>query len=172
MDSFDLLDTALPESRAIQRLWHSKKIGERLPVRGDFSIDDLRPWLGRLILADVEIDGTIRYRVHGTTCAEKLGQELTGKTVNEIRNEKLRELIRTDYADVIASRVPTIIRRRRDYGDKGTYELERLLLPLSTGGERVDQILSLLDWVPGSHRPRKADSWVGAGGLEPEAGAV
>jgi hypothetical protein len=167
-----LSETLLPAGRAIQRLWLSKQMSNQLPSRKAFSIDDLRPWLGRLILVDVETDGTIRYRVHGTMCAEKLGQELTGKTVDEIRNEKLRELIREDYTAVIASRVPTIIRRRRDYGEKGSHELERLLLPLSTGGERVDQILSLLDWVPGSHRPRAPESWIASGYSGSEAVAV
>ena len=152
----DLLETIIPEGQAIQRLWHEKAANRRLPARADFSIDDLRPWMGRLILVDILPDGNLFYRVHGTTLAEQFGQELTGKYLTDMTDIQLRESIRSEYALVVARRAPMVFRRRRDYGDRGSYDTERIVLPLSHGGNTVDQALSLADWLPASHRPAPA----------------
>jgi hypothetical protein len=147
-----LIETFLPAGQAIQRLWHQKATSDRLPARADFSVEDLRPWLGRLILVDVLPDGDLFYRVHGTKLAEMLGQELTGKRLSDLQPPEFRVLIRAEYDELIASRRPLVVRRRRSYGDRGSYIVERILLPLSKIGSTVDQVLTLADWVPGSRK--------------------
>ena len=152
----DLIDTMIPEGQAVQQLWHRFFRHGRLPSRADFSIEDLRPWLGKLILVDVlhNPDGIdLFYRVHGTKLAEILGQELTGKRLSDLQPPELRALIHAEYLEVLAARKPMVFRRRRSYGDLGTYLVERILLPLSRDGGTVDQVLSLADVVPGTHAP-------------------
>jgi hypothetical protein len=149
----NLVETGLPAGEAIQRLWHAKRRGTRLPTRADFSIDDLRPWLGRLILVDVLLPGPdLYYRVHGTTLAELLGQELTGRRLSDLQPPDLRELIRAEYAQVIEAKVPMLFRRERPCRDGRMRIVERILLPLSHAGETVDQVLSLADFIPFSPR--------------------
>ena len=142
-----LLSTHLVAGQAIQTLWHQKSIDGRLPARAAFSIDDLRPWLGRLILTDILPGLDLYYRVHGTRCAELLGQELTGKRLSDLQPPEIRERVRAEYAQVIACRRPMVFQRLHTYGDRGTHLVERILLPLSHTGDAVDQILSLADWV-------------------------
>jgi hypothetical protein len=152
----DLIETIMPEGQAVQALWHRCHQTGQLPKRADFSIEDLRPWLGRLILVDVLYDSDgldLFYRVHGTTLAEMLGQELTGKRLSDLQPPELRALIRGEYVKVVAARVPMVVRRRRSYGDRGTYLIERTLLPLSRDGTDVDQVLSLACVISGSHTP-------------------
>ena len=148
-----LLDTLIPAGRDIQRLWHEKAAGGQMPARADFSIDELKPWLGRLILADILPGFDLFYRVHGTKLAEMLGQELTGKRLSDLQPPELRERIRADYAELVAVRRPLVFRRRRSYGERGSFLVERILLPLSHAGETVDQVLSLVGWIASSHEP-------------------
>ncbi|HLZ65649.1 MAG TPA: PAS domain-containing protein [Aliidongia sp.] len=140
----------------MQRLWHEKAAEGRLPALADFSIDDLRPWMGRLILVDILPDGNLFYRVHGTKLAEQLGQELTGKYLTDLADLQLRAAIRSEYALVAARRAPMVFRRRRHYGNRGSYDTERIVLPLSHGGNSVDQALSLADWLPETLKPALA----------------
>jgi hypothetical protein len=142
------IETLIPTGQDIQRLWHEKSTDGRVPARSDFSIDDLKPWLGRLILVDILPDGDIFYRVHGTELAEWLGQDLTGKTLSALNPPEFRALIRAEYADIVASRSPAVIRRRRHYEGRGSFVIERILLPLSRDGQTIDQVLTLAGWLP------------------------
>lgn len=151
--SMTILHTTLAAGRAIQVLWHEKSQNRRMPPRAAFTIDDLRPWLGHLILVDVLPDGDefdVFYRVHGTKLVEALRQELTGKRLSDLQPPDLRKLIRADYQQVVTKRRPTVVRRYRSYGDRGTFLVERVLLPLSRNGRDVDQVLSFAGLVPDS----------------------
>jgi hypothetical protein len=145
--------TMLPADQDIQRLWHEKLADRRLPTRADFSIDDLRPWMGRLILADILPDGTLFFRVYGTVLVEYLGQELTGKRSTEIAHPALRELIHADHSALILTGRPMVVRRQCNLAGRGNYEVERVLLPLSLAGDTVDQALILEYWLRASHKP-------------------
>ena len=142
-----LIDTMFPAGLAIQQLWDEKRRNTRLAARADFSIDELRPLLGRLILVDILPELDVFYRLYGTRCSELLGQELTGKRLSDLQPPELRTLIRAEYAEVVADRRPMVFRQTRAHGDRGAHVVEHTLLPLSHGGETVDQVLSLADWA-------------------------
>ena len=54
-------------------LWRGKCGGGRLPARTDFTLEDLRPYIGRIAILDV-IDGgsDFRFRLYGTQIAGNL----------------------------------------------------------------------------------------------------
>src|SRR5262249_10216381 len=71
-----------PNLLAFYALWRAKCRGDALPARADFTVDDLRPFIGRIAILDV-IDGgqDFRFRLYGTQIAEEYQGEMTGKSV-------------------------------------------------------------------------------------------
>ena len=74
--------------RRMHDYWQGKCRGEQLPGRQDIDPLDF-PWaLGLVCLLDVERYPLVfRYRLDGTTIAERYGADLTGRTTDAIKPE-------------------------------------------------------------------------------------
>ncbi len=130
-----------PRLLALFRLWQSKRQGRLAPARADFSTEELRPWLGNIILLDV-VDGgkDFHYRLFGSVVAREAGFDMTGKMLSHypIKSrlpflfEVHRELVRR-ACPALTEHNPAVpnVRRRR-----------RLLLPFSRDGKTIDMTLS------------------------------
>lgn len=122
--------------------WDRKRAGCRMPPWHKFDAVEMKPWLGRLNVVDVERRGcadAFRYRIFGTEIAEILGRELTGRYVGD-GDAGAGALMLEGYREVVARRAPIL--RRQDPVD-GTRMLQhvRLMLPISEDGRQVNKVL-------------------------------
>jgi len=131
--------------RRMHDYWLSKCQGERLPGRGDIDPLDF-PWaLGLVCLLDVErYPLTFRYRLDGTTIAERYGADLTGRTIDDVKPDFHAALLRRHFAEVADSGRATAYRISLRYGGQARTYM-RLALPLSRDGNAVDMILTISD---------------------------
>src|SRR5690242_15534169 len=87
-------------------LWRAKCHDGKLPGRADFSLEELRPYVGRIAILDV-IDGGVdfRFRLYGTGIAEEYRGEMTGKSVSAFR-ANFYEAIVPGYRRTVATKAP------------------------------------------------------------------
>ena len=125
--------------------WLSKCPGEELPSRRDIDPLDFSWALGLVCLLDVErYPLTFRYRLDGTTIAERYGADLTGRTIDDVKPDFHAALLRRHFAEVADSGRATAYRISLRYGGQARTYM-RLALPLSRDGNAVDMILTISD---------------------------
>ncbi|MGQ0677476.1 MAG: PAS domain-containing protein [Rhodospirillales bacterium] len=123
------------------RLWNAKRRGRKLPARADLRPEELKPWLGNLIVLDV-IDGgrDFRYRLFGTNIVRQAGFDMTGKLMSEYPIKDALPHFFETHRDVVRLATPALgehnprvalVRRRR-----------RLILPFGEDGETVDRTIT------------------------------
>ncbi|HEV3174702.1 MAG TPA: PAS domain-containing protein [Stellaceae bacterium] len=136
-----------PLHRQMYAYWQEKRGRSRMPSRADIDPTEIPRLLPNLLISEhVAQDGIDRwrYRLAGTAVAAAFGCNPTGHYVDE--------LTKGDYRDFIERIHRTVRDQQRalfcasEY--MGARELrmsaKRLLLPLTTDGRQVDQILTLL----------------------------
>lgn len=135
-----------PQLRTLAELWLSKRPGDELPCRSDFSDDDLRPWFGNLLMVDV-VEGPhrFRFRLMGTSLVDAACRELTGKFFDEADTSGYEPDVLEDYAEVVRTGAP-FCKTRKYNPSPGSFMdhwrvYERLLLPLASDGKAIDRIL-------------------------------
>jgi hypothetical protein len=143
-----LSEVAPDTLRRMLDYWRSKCREGRLPGRRD--IDPLEfPWaLGLVCLLDVEREPLrFRYRLDGTTIAERHGEDFTGRTTDEVRPDFYAAMLRRHMSEVVDGKLPTCYRISIRYGANArTYV--RLALPLARDGVNVDMVLTISDRLP------------------------
>src|SRR3546814_3020791 len=78
-----ILDT-YPALPGLLALWRGLAAGRRIPTRGSLDLEQLKPWLGHLLLLDALGDGRFRYRVYGSAVAALYGHDLQGRAVDAL----------------------------------------------------------------------------------------
>ena len=131
--------------RRMYAYWQSKCSGERLPARTDIDPLDF-PWaLGLVCLLDIErYPLAFRYRLDGTTIAERYGADLTGRTTDAVKPEFHAALLRRHFAEVAEGGRASLYRINLRYGGQAQTYI-RLALPLARDGKTVDMILTVSD---------------------------
>jgi hypothetical protein len=130
----------LPELERLYRFWDAKRAGRIAPARRDLAMEELKPWLGHLLVLEV-IDGgaDFVYRVYGTAISAFFGNDLTGKRLSEV-DQPTQDVVGKEYRDVVATLRPTYgVRAPRTFREHTL--VARANLPLSHDGHAVDQLL-------------------------------
>ena len=129
--------------KALLDLWEAKRAGRPLPARADFTMDDLLPWLGHLMLLDV-LDGgdDFRFVLYGTALVEIFGFDLTGQRVSEAA-QHIGPKSLEEYRRVYATRAPDYVARRSP-ANKEYVTITKIALPLSSDGQTIDKILGAI----------------------------
>jgi hypothetical protein len=154
------MDFALPQDchpkiRALHAYW-TRKRGERaMPRRADLDPIEIPTLLPHVFLIDVkrEAPQLLIYRVFGTALVELFGFDFTAQEVGKgTLPEHLPEM-RERYGRVIRERQPYYHRTRlRDRLNDFT-DVDRVILPLSVDGARVDQMIGMT--IPIAALPRR-----------------
>ena len=122
------------ESDKLRRLnehWRGLAKGG-LPARSDFFPEDVPYMLGNLALVDLcEQTGGLRYRVFGTTMAERYERDLTGTEVAESA-ETLTRFFGAAFRGVLKERRP-LYTRHLPPKDAPVRDCQRLILPYADG---------------------------------------
>lgn len=148
-------------------LWCDRRADRPWPARSDFDAPDFGDALGRLALLDVippaadasaTARPTLRYRLFGTWIVNEIGQDLTGRTTEDLARDWQRDMVRRIYDRVLTAGRPVVAVRRQSSGYRS---MGHQLLALPLGGDRIDMIQTvygLLDPAPADWRgPWPAD---------------
>ena len=127
------------------RYWDEKRHGRRAPGRRDIDPTEIADLLPNLFLLDVEDSPRrYRYRLVGTAFVHNYGEELTGRYVDDMDLGSFKDESLASLDHVVTGWVPSYIRGRFLKQDTRRLEFCRLALPLSSAGDRVDQIVGCM----------------------------
>ncbi len=138
-----LADIKSPNIRLAYDYWLTCRGGREMPARADLRPEDMKGILGTVSLVDVHADPLdFRYSLFGSVVAEEYGFDMTGKSARTFRPPEIGALIFSLFEEAYQARVP----RLHTVGfesDSQRLEFERLILPLSSDGGRVDKFMSV-----------------------------
>jgi hypothetical protein len=136
--------------RRIYDYWMSRRKNGRLPRREDIDPSDVTDLLPHIFLVDIEENPRhYRFRLVGTKVVECFGLDMTGKTIDSLDLGDDADAILKHYDQAVDHGEPIYDRHRfwtEAYGQHLNYE--RLLLPLSSDGKRVDKLLGCTFTLP------------------------
>jgi len=135
-------DIVNPRLRRLYDYWSEKRGERKAPARADIDPIDMAFALGNVILVEVlpETPPRFRIRLHGTTLAQRVGYDLTGKMLDEMPVPEFRDLSRRSFTKVVNSGEPLHVLADRMVDDR-MQRYESIIMPLSGDGERVDMLL-------------------------------
>jgi hypothetical protein len=140
---FDPADVAgLPEElQTFYEFWRRKHRPDGLPRRSDFDPLDLKPYLGRIMILQVERSDPgrlrFRYRLYGSAIADLQRRDLTGRYVDETFSPVRYARTQRSYATVMEHGCAQFLVGRAPLG-KDFIVYERILCPLR--GETGDDV--------------------------------
>lgn len=132
-----------PKIRALLTYWRSKLQGRTMPARRDISPFEMPELLPHLFMVDVPASGPMIYRLSGTAVVALMGHDITGRTIGEGMVPAHREEAVTRYARIAAEAKPFFHRARLREDTNDFVPVERLILPLSDDGARVNMMLGM-----------------------------
>jgi hypothetical protein len=148
----DWLAAAAADIQTVYRYWKDKAGARRMPARRDIDPVDLVPFLPSIMLVDVctpapesgnaAAHGHYVYRLVGTREVEMRGSDPTGKPVATHALGGMTDLALQNYDTVVRTRMPLFDRNEEDVQiHERLRDLDSVLLPLSSDGDRVDMVL-------------------------------
>jgi hypothetical protein len=145
-----------PELNEIHAYWLAKRGQRRMPARQDIEPTEIPRLLRNVMLIDVFHDPVrFRYRLIGTNVADATGENRTGKCFDTMDFFAANPIVEEQYATAAATGEPVHSLEPFYRLDTGTrYDVERLLLPLSSDGVTVDMILVYFQFKSGSFATR------------------
>ena len=132
-----------PRIRSLYDYWASRRCGRAMPGRADLDPIDIPSLLPNVFMVDVPPSGPMTYRVFGTALVALFGRELTGRPLGEgVLPQAVAEVL-SRYGRIVAERRPFYHRSRLFEQGNDFTEVERVILPLSTDGVQVDQLIGM-----------------------------
>ena len=123
--------------------WTAKRGARFAPSRAEIDPVEIPSLLPHLMLIDV-IDGgaRLRYRLAGTEIESRFGCSMVGRYVDELMRGRYYDYVLGLYRELLTSR--RALYSESAYGPGGDSPLyaRRLMLPLSSDGERIDIVLA------------------------------
>lgn len=148
----DASDLSHPILRKLFIYWDGKRGQQAYPRRADVDPIEIPMLLPYVILVDAVADSAdFIFRVAGTMVTEASGMELTGKRLRLLPLSPIGTIV-AEFSQVIESAEPRYsagpLTNPLDQYDR----VERLLLPLTKTGEKVEQILGGVVFHSASNR--------------------
>jgi hypothetical protein len=144
------------ELNAIYDYWLAKRGRRRMPSRQDIDPIKIPKLLPNLMLIDVSYEPIkFRYRLVGTRVVDATGENRAGKDFDTVDFIKSNPTVMEQYIAIVTTGEPLHSLEpfhRRDTGQP--YEVDRLLLPLSSDGVTVDMILVYFRFKSGAYAVR------------------
>jgi len=126
--------------------WHACRGDFEMPARSNLQPEQMRPVLGNVMLVDVIDDPLdLRYSLFGSNIAASHGHDYTGQSVRDLMPAQFAEVIWAQYTEVIEAQHP-LVHRIIFENDFRSSNYERITLPLSADGERVDKLLAVSEF--------------------------
>lgn len=128
-----------------------------MPARKDLDVTELAPaCLPGLMLVDVFHDPRrYRYRLIGTGVVAASGEDRTGRFFDDVSFFKLHPAVVQQYETVVATGQPLhSLEPFTNLRNGALYEVDRLLLPLSSDGQLVDMLIVFFQFKSGPYAKR------------------
>jgi len=147
---------ASQEMNAIHDYWLAKRGRRRMPSRQDIEPTEIPLLLRNVMLIDVLHDpARFRYRLIGTNVVDATGENRTGKCFDSVDFFAANPIVREQYVAAVATGEPVhSLEPFYRLDTRREYEVERLLLPLSSDGVTVDMILVYFHFKSGGFATR------------------
>jgi hypothetical protein len=143
------------------QFWHAKLNGRRIPASGDFDRADLARWADNLMMVDVPGDiADFRIRWLGANLAAMFQTPRAGTGIEAMTSVGERDSVLPQYRVVIDTGLPAYYATEVELSKRGVIPQRKLILPLSSDGEKVDAVLAGI--YP--ELPRKPQRGTGRGG--------
>ena len=145
-----------PLQRQMYAYWHEKRGTRRVPRRGDIDPTEIPRLLPNVLISEYVPEGEAgrwRYRLCGTAVAAAFGCNPTGRFVDELTKGAYREFIERIHRTVRDEERALFCASEYVGARNLQISAKRLLLPLTTDGLRVDQIVWLLVFRLGTGVP-------------------
>lgn len=146
-----------PDLTAFYDYWASLRRGRAMPSRRD--LDPLKipaAYLPDLMLIDVLTEPRrLKYRLIGTHVVTASGKDRTGRFFDDVSFFKLHPAVMEQFELVATTGRPLYsLEPFTNFVNGTTYEVDRLILPLSGDGEQVDMLVVLFQFKSGPHARR------------------
>jgi hypothetical protein len=145
MSFADCLDD--PLHRQMYGYWQQKRGSRCMPTRADIDPTEIPRLLPNLLISEYIPEGEAgrwRYRLAGTAVAAAFGRNPTGRYIDELTKGDYRAFIEHIHGMVRAEQRALFCMSEYLGARDIRMSAKRLLLPLTTDGEQVEQIISLL----------------------------
>lgn len=135
--------------KTLYAYWQSLRRGRRAPARSDIDPSEIVTVLPHIGIFDVE-DSPRRYRIRlmGTRIVSWYGCDLTGRYLDEIDFGTGESFTFAILDQVVDRVVPAHMTGEYTKHDDRTIRYERLYLPLSSDGSRVDKLIGAAVRLP------------------------
>lgn len=144
-----LADIANPKVHRVYGYWHQRCIDGRLMARASLDPTELRDVLAHLFLVGVgDAQGDFRFLIAGTEIEDRYGRSLRGVAVAETYRLVTRFDTSHQWAETAADGKPRYRSGPMSFPSSDVYTAERLMLPLSADGRRVDHIFGAIFYAP------------------------
>lgn len=146
------------------QFWRAKLNGRRMPAGGEFDRPDLARWADNLMMIDVPGDiADFRIRWLGSSLAAMFGASRAGTGIEAMTSVGERSSVMPQYRVVIDTGMPAYYATEVELSQRGVVAQQKLILPLSNDGAKVDAVLAgIYPELPRS--PRRAQRPVGGAG--------
>lgn len=137
------MDIQSPMLMRLYELWQSRHVGGRLPGRSDFDPVEMKECLGNIFILEYvpELDN-FRYTLIGTKIVNWVGVDNTGKMVDEIFDDRMRQF----YKGLQSRQVPVRTSGKVVWRDKEHVAYELVTLPLSDDKQVVNRFIGAMDF--------------------------
>ena len=145
-----------PLHRQIYAYWQQKRRTRRMPSRADIDPTEIPRLLPNLLISEFvggSGSGRWRYRLAGTAVTAAFGCNPTGRYIDELIKGDYRAFIEQIHGRVRTERRALFCASEYAGARDLRMSAKRLLLPLTTDGQDVDQIITLLVFRLGTGLP-------------------
>ena len=140
----------VPAHRQLFEYWLSMAKPGRLPARSDFDPIDIPKLLEWLSLVEVDWSRDaprFRFRVVGSSVAERFGRDATGLWFEDAYDDReIYDVQMEVFTDVAITGQPSLTHPRPPIPDREFIICHRLIVPLAGTTGRVEQMISLLNF--------------------------
>lgn len=149
-----------PDLAALQTYWAGKCNGRTMPRRADINPSEIRLLLPDIFIMEIHQPLRFRFTLVGTRICERWHANNTGKWLDELDYDGVRETVLEQYAVVARTGEP-----RCDIADfvgsNGLYlHYRRVLLPLSEDGVTPNMLLGMQKAIGIDGYNTRAPKWM------------
>ena len=146
--AWEFKDLSLVKSAALAaalRYWRSKSGAPSIPSRSQIDPLEMRQFLSKVLMIDVESEHEFTYRLCGTHVAGINGKDLTGQHASEVNLGASSPQFIETYRRAIHGREPILFTGDLWWQDRQWVGFEQIILPLSTDGATIDKLMCVID---------------------------
>jgi hypothetical protein len=129
---------------ALYQYWNARRGIRSMPGRGDIDPLEMRQWLPRITLVDVDGEDRFTYRLVGTQIVDLLGINPTGQPIESAWPEEMAATMLQGLRQVVETRAPVFALQTCQWRGDQEPTAWFMRLPLSSDGAEVEMVLAYL----------------------------